>query len=104
MNDNDMMRRMLDAFPEAEAGTDNDGQFVIYTAFYRDQNGTYHTDSAPNFEWCVVELDGTVIERFDTFVGAKESVEQDYPEGTKDVHWIDNPVLSPSYLRVVSDS
>ena len=29
----DIMRIMLDIFPEMEVGEDNDGQLIVYTAF-----------------------------------------------------------------------
>lgn len=31
MTFDEFMRKMLDVFPDAEVGTDNDGQLIIYT-------------------------------------------------------------------------
>ena len=39
MTFDDFMRKMLDAFPNAQAGEDNDGQLIIYTDLMEDANG-----------------------------------------------------------------
>ena len=40
----DVMRRVLQVFPHAELGEDNDGQLVVYTGLYLDGGFTVTTD------------------------------------------------------------
>ena len=38
----DIMRIMLDIFPEMEVGEDNDGQLIVYTAFESCSNDGFY--------------------------------------------------------------
>ena len=41
-NIDDIMRIMLDIFPEMEVGEDNDGQLIVYTAFESCSNDGFY--------------------------------------------------------------
>lgn len=90
MTDDEFMRKMLDAFPDAEAGQDNDGQLVVYTDLYYDQNGIIRSYSADSQEWCVIVGD-KIYCRCDTR-GEADDIQQEIPSAT--VEWRDNPGLT----------
>jgi hypothetical protein len=97
----EFMQQMLAAFPDAQCQPDNEGQMCIYTGLILD-NGRIYPWDAPDFEWCVTDLDGSVVERFETWDEARQSMEQDYPEGTKEVHWVENPSATFEVIRVLT--
>jgi hypothetical protein len=90
---NSLMRHMLDAFPDGELSTDNDGQFVIHTGMRKDQEGVIRPWDCDDFQWCVI-VDGGIAERHETYGMAVEAAEE-IPSA--EIEWHDQPPTPGTY-------